>query len=141
MKNQFDDLAQLIAEFSQIYADYAKTYQLSFNELHFLYYINNHNNHAHANEISKRWSIPKQTINSMINKYKNAGIIEVNNDPDDKRKKILSLTPNGQKFVSNFVDELTSTELAVQKNHLKDFAELLTAFKKIKDDFKVNLNK
>jgi DNA-binding MarR family transcriptional regulator len=140
MKNYFDDLAQLIAEFSQVYARYAQEHRLNFNELHFLYYIYNHDNQAHANEISKRWSIPKQTINSMINKFRDAAVLAVTKDPTDGRKRLLSLTPRGKELVRPLVDELTASELAVQQKHPADFAQLLPAFQKIKDDFRDQLN-
>ena len=139
MKNRFDDLAQLIAEFSQLYADYAKKYNLNFNELHFLYYIGR-NKTAHPNEISKRWSIPKQTINSMIRKFQQEKILQVTNDPHDGRKKVLSLTASGQQFIAPLLTELTAAELATQAENEAIFTQFLTSFTKIKQDFAKELN-
>lgn len=139
MKNRFDDLAQLIAEFSQIYADYAKNYRLNFNELHFLYYISR-NAKAHPNDISKRWSIPKQTINSMIKKFTQAGVITVTNDPHDGRRKILNLTEHGQKYINPLIKDLTAAELATQETSPEDFDYLLKSFTKIKNSLAKKIN-
>lgn len=140
MKNRFDDLAQLIAEFSQIYADYAKEYGLNFNELHFLYYIGRNKN-AHPNDISQRWSIPKQTINSMIKKFQQADIITVNKDPHDGRKKILTLTATGREFILPLIDDLTAAELTAQEEDPKSFDNLLQTFAQIKQSFAARLKK
>lgn len=139
MENRFDDLAQLIADFSQLYADYAKKYNLNFNELHFLYYIARTAD-AHPNDISKRWSIPKQTINSMIKKFHQADIIEVRKDHRDGRKKILTLTTAGRDYVTPLIDNLTAAELAAQQDNPADFDHLLHAFSQIKKNFAARLN-
>lgn len=139
MKNRFDDLAQIIAEFSQSYADYAKKYDLNFNELHFLYYIGR-NKSAHPNEISKRWSIPKQTINSMIRKFQQAAILRVKKDPHDGRKKILTLTTKGQEFITPLLTELTAAEMTVQQTNIAEFDHFLTFFTKLKNDFAAELD-
>lgn len=139
MKNRFDDLAQLISNFSQLYANYAKNYQLNFNELHFLYYIGRHTD-AHPNDISKRWSIPKQTINSMIKKFSQADLIAVTKDPHDGRKKILALTDKGRKEVCPLIKELTAAELAAQQDNLEEFDHFLQVFAQITKNFANKLN-
>lgn len=140
MENNFDDLSALIASFNQIYAKFAQKYELNFNELHFLYFIKSHHL-ATAQMISKHWSIPKQTVNSIRNKFIKKGYLSLLSDQKDHRKRILTLTKLGKQEFAPMFSELSSAELKITSLlNQNDFAQFIQTFERVKDLLDKELN-
>lgn len=131
MQNKFDQLALIIANFTKIYAQFAQQKNLSYNELHFFYYLAQHKQ-ATPKDISQTWSIPKQTINSICTKFSKLGYLNIKTDDQDKRKKILSLTSTGKDFIQPVVNQISKAEISVQeKFSIKQFDKFLNDFEKL----------
>lgn len=140
MQNKFDQLAQIIANFTKIYAHFAQKNNLSYNELHFLFYLAQ-TVQAAPSDISQRWSIPKQTINSICNKFSKKGLITIKTNSDDKRKKIISLTTQGSQFIDPLVKKITNAEMSIQQNCQEaDFNHFLAFFMQITNDLSHKLD-
>lgn len=140
MNNKYDQISETIASFIQIYSGFAKKYGLSYNELHCFYYLAQHE-YATMSEISKLWSIPKQTLNSFRNKYVKKGYISVIADSKDKRKKVVTLTQEGKDFTLPMIEALTQAEQVASKGlSEKEYANYLAVFNQIIENLISNLN-
>ncbi len=124
MENFYDQIAQEIASFTAIYSAFAKKHNLSYNDLHFLYYIAT-DKQVKAKDISNRWSIPKQTVNSMRHKFIREDLIAIQPDQTDKRQRILTLTKKGKTFMEPIVKKLNHAEKKASKSidptHFQNF--------------------
>ncbi|WP_297816985.1 MarR family transcriptional regulator [uncultured Lactobacillus sp.] len=140
MNNKYDQISEYIASFTQIYSGFAKKYGLSYNELHCFYYLVQHER-ATMSEISKLWSIPKQTLNSFRNKYVKKGYISVIADSEDKRKKFITLTQEGKDFTLPIIEKLTQAEKAASKGLSdQEYASYLAVFDQIIENLIANLD-
>ncbi|KMK51864.1 MarR family transcriptional regulator [[Actinobacillus] muris] len=110
--NPFDKLATLSAQLSQIYAQWAKQYDLTLNELHFLYHIGRYGQSS-PTAIGDKWSLPKQTVTSVCKRLDERGFLQFLSDPQDKRSKLIGLTAKGQYFTQPLIERLTAAECAV----------------------------
>lgn len=139
MKNFYDQIAQEIASFTAIYSAFAKKHNLSYNDLHFLYYIATEKQ-AKAKDISNRWSIPKQTVNSMRHKFIKDDLIAIRRDQTDQRQRILTLTKKGRTFMNPIVEKLNQAETKASKSvDLADFQNFVSNFDQIRAALAKNL--
>ncbi|TCP96217.1 DNA-binding MarR family transcriptional regulator [Cricetibacter osteomyelitidis] len=133
--NHFDKLSELSAQLSQLYAQWAKQYNLTLNELRFLYYIGR-NGQCSATEIGDKWSLPKQTVTSVCKQLNRKEFLLFVTDEKDKRSKFIRLSVQGEQFTQPLIDTLTKAELQVSKKFgdkkleklLKEFDHLQQIF-------------
>ena len=57
------------------------------------------------------WSIPKQTVNTILKEFSSNGYIELLADKEDKRNKLIILTPEGNAYAGKIVEALHKREL------------------------------
>lgn len=139
MENFYDQIAQEIASFTAIYSSFAKKHDLSYNDLHFLYFIATQKQ-AKAKDISNRWSIPKQTVNSMRRKFIKEGVIAIRTDQTDQRQRILTLTEKGKAFMDPVIKKLNGAEKGASSSiNKKDFANFIAQFEQIRAALAKNL--
>lgn len=139
MENFYDQIAQEIASFTAIYSSFAKKHNLSYNDLHFLYYIATEKQ-AKAKDISSRWSIPKQTVNSMRHKFIKEDLIAIRRDQTDQRQRILTLTKKGKAFMDPIVEKLNQAEIKASKSvEPTNFKNFISNFEQIRAALAKNL--
>lgn len=63
--------------------------------------------------ISQKWSIPKQTVNTILKDFIANGYIELYTAENDKRNKLLKLTAAGKIYAGNIIEALHERELFV----------------------------
>ncbi|OBW91758.1 MarR family winged helix-turn-helix transcriptional regulator [Gallibacterium salpingitidis] len=107
--NYFDQLSELTAQFEQIYANWAKEYNLTLNELRFLYHIGR-NQQTTPSEIGNKWALPKQTVTSLCKQLDKKGFLVFLPDEQDKRGKVIKLTPLGLSFTLPLIEQITEIE-------------------------------
>ena len=61
--------------------------------------------------ISQMWFIPKQTVNTILKEFSANGYIELLTDKEDKRNKLVILTPEGNAYAGKIVEALHKREL------------------------------
>ena len=88
---------------------------MSSNELLFLYSLYEADNHCTQREISQRWFIPKQTINTILKDFERKGYVKLSSSADDKRNKLIRLTPTGMDYAKSIIEELRAKELYVMQ--------------------------
>ncbi len=100
-------------EGNAIYEEWAKLYGLSLNNVLVLYSLYESKGSCTQKSISHEWSIPKQTINTILKGLSANGYIKLSSDTADKRSKLLKLTPKGKAYASEIIEALHKRELFV----------------------------
>ncbi len=113
-EEKFEQLQRLYAlwkEANAMYEDWAKERGLSSNSILVLYSLYESNEYCTQKSISQKWSIPKQTINTILKDFSANGYIELSTDKEDKRNKRITLTPEGNTYASEIIEALHKREL------------------------------
>ena len=108
-------LYSLWRENNAIYEEWAKKHGLSYNELLFLYSLHEDDDECTQRDISQRWFIPKQTINTILKDFERKGYARLSSSADDKRNKLIKLTPEGMEYAKGIIEELRTKELHVMQ--------------------------
>lgn len=94
-KNELRELFNIFNETNKAYNELASKFGLSYNQMVILYYLQSHYNVTQKNIVNDML-IPKQTINTILNNWINAGYISFENKLT-KKNKIILLTEFGKK--------------------------------------------
>ncbi len=85
-------------------------------------------------DIMQRYEMPKQTINNVILSLQKQGFIQALPSPNDKREKIINLTPSGESYAEKIIAKYVAFEKKVyQKLGAQKLERLIEIFK----DFEV----
>ena len=85
-------------------------------------------------DIMQRYEMPKQTINNVILSLQKQGFIAVSQSPNDKREKIINLTPSGESYAKEIIAKYVAFEKKIyQKLGAQKLGRLIEIFK----DFEV----
>ena len=111
--NELHRFYSLWRENNAIYEEWSKAHGLSSNELLFLYSLYEDDNECTQRNISQRWFIPKQTVNTILKDFERKGFVELFSSAYDKRNKLIKLTPEGKEYAKGIIEELRAKELHV----------------------------
>lgn len=100
---------ELIAMTTASYSEFAKKNNINYPILAIYESLYN-KNEATASEISNSWGIPKQTLHSSIKELLKKELIIIEENPNDKRSKLLVLTEKGKREVTPIVEKLNKSE-------------------------------
>ncbi|ABR74113.1 MarR family transcriptional regulator [Actinobacillus succinogenes] len=125
--NYFDSLAELTAQFSQIYSHYAKEYGLTLNELRFLYHLGVHGQTT-PTEIGTKWALPKQTVTSLCKQLDRKGYLAFTPDEKDKRGKIIRLSAEGTEITHLFSSKIINIEMQTASDFGSEKFQLLNQY-------------
>lgn len=135
MLEQLQRYYTLWKESKHIYDQWAKSQGLSANSLLILYSFYSDGEDRTQKAISQKWSIPKQTVNTILKKFEQQGYIELLSVPTDKRNKQIRLTPAGQTFTNTIIERLYAKELHVMQemglDHITSMNDDLALFIKL----------
>lgn len=113
-KEKFKQLQRFYAlwkEGNAMYEDWAKERGLSANSVLVLYYLYESKENCTQKSISQKWSIPKQTINTILKEFSANDYIKLSTAKDDKRNKLITLTPKGRTYAGEIIEALHKREL------------------------------
>ena len=94
-----------------MYDNWAREQGLSSNNALILYSLYEAKENCTQKSISQMWSIPKQTVNTILKEFSANGYIELLTDKEDKRNKLIRLTPTGNAYAGKIVEALHKREL------------------------------
>lgn len=94
-----------------IYEEWAKAHGISANGLLIIQSL--YDGICSQKEISKKWCIPKQTINTILKDFEVKGYLKFTAMEEDKRNKQIELTKAGREFVDNIIRQIQEKELYV----------------------------
>lgn len=115
-KDMFEQLRRFYSlwkESNAMYEEWAKERGLSSNSVLILYSLYEEGEECTQKTISQKWSIPKQTVNTILKDFTEKGYIELYASSGDKRSKLLELTQNGKTFAETVIEALHEKELFV----------------------------
>lgn len=112
-KNELRELFNIFNETDKAYNELASKVGLSYNQMVILYYLQSHNNVTQKNIVDDML-IPKQTINTILNNWINAGYIFFENELSKKNKVIL-LTELGKKELAPKITYVMDKEAIILK--------------------------
>lgn len=112
---QLDQYYELFREMTVMYEEWAKGKGLSGNSVLVLSAIFEYKDACTQKIISDKWSLPKQTVNSILKEFERKGLIRLIQSPDDKRSKFIHLTKTGARQAENIVSKLRELEMGVLK--------------------------
>lgn len=115
MLDQLHRYYTLWRESNAMYEEWAKKYGLSLNAVLILYAFYDHGDRCTQKMISKRWTIPKQTVNTILKDFSVRGYIELIPMQEDKRNKLIRLTAKGKEFDDFVITRLQQMELQVMR--------------------------
>ena len=94
-----------------VYEEWAKSHGMSANSLLILEAL--YDGICTQKEISQKWCIPKQTINTILKDLEAQGYLELTAMAQDKRNKQIELTSKGKLFVDRIITQVQEKELYV----------------------------
>ena len=113
-EEKFEQLQRFYAlwrEENAVYDDWAREQGRSSNSALILYTLYEEKENCTQKSISQMWSIPKQTVNTILKEFSANGYIELSADKKDKRNKLIMLTPKGNAYAGKIVESLRKREL------------------------------
>ena len=113
-EEKFEQLQRFYAlwrEENAVYDDWAREQGLSSNSALILYTLYEEKENCTQKSISQMWSIPKQTVNTILKEFSANGYIELSADKKDKRNKLIMLTPKGNAYAGKIVESLRKRAL------------------------------
>lgn len=93
--NHFEALGARIGAMDETINALIKRLNLSYNHFAVLYSLAAHES-CTQKQIAEEWFLPKQTVFNICKEYKEKGLLEFLDSPNDKREKILHLTELGK---------------------------------------------
>ncbi len=100
-------------ENNYVYEEWANAHGLSDNSLLVLSALHEGGEDCTQKNISRRWLIPKQTVNMILKDFEKNGLVELYPMQSDKRNKLIKLTAAGQEYADRIISELRKVELSV----------------------------
>ena len=127
-KEKFEQLQRFYAlwrEENAMYDEWAREQGLSSNSALILYSLYEAKENCTQKSISQMWSIPKQTVNTILKEFSANGYIELVTDKEDKRNKLVILTPEGNAYAGKIVEALHKRELyAIDRMGLENITRM-----------------
>ena len=127
-KEKFEQLQRFYAlwkEENAMYDDWAREQGLSSNSALILYSLYEAKENCTQKSISQMWSIPKQTVNTILKEFSADGYIELLTDKEGKRNKLIILTPKGNAYAGKIVEALHKRELyAIDRMGLENITRM-----------------
>ncbi len=100
-------------EGNAMYEEWAREHGLSSNSVLILYSLYECGENCTQKSISQKWSIPKQTVNTILREFVSKGYIELTASKEDRRNKLLRLTADGEVYAGRIIEALHEKELFV----------------------------
>lgn len=112
-----NDITQEIKNFydvywgtNSLYENWAKEYGLTINSLFTLYIIHEYPEQCTLRFLCEKLLFPKQTVNAILNSFERKGYLIRETAKDDRRSKIILLTPAGQQYADLLLSDLLDFE-------------------------------
>lgn len=95
--NYFDLLGKHIAEMDDVLDRWVEKLGVGYNHFAVLYeLVNAENGQCTQKMICDEWYLPKQTVFNICKEFREKGVIEFFESPNDKRERIMRLTEAGK---------------------------------------------
>ena len=109
-KKLFEIFNQQFKELNAIYHRVASQLDISDNEFWVWYALFALEGEPSQQSICEMWSLPKQTVNSVVSGMIKKGHVYLETIPGTRNKKVIRLTESGQKFGENVILKVYDAE-------------------------------
>ncbi len=109
IQNEIKRFADAILKMENSYEQYAKSLGTNKTGLDLIHTVYD-KGECTQKYISEQLSIPKQTVNSIVAAYCKAGLIKLQEMPEDRRHKLISLTSKGEEYANKIIPHITDAE-------------------------------
>lgn len=107
--NPISDLCEITTLFGNVYSDYAKKFNIHYNELACFYCLYKEGE-CTQKYICQEWLLPKQTVHTLCKSLMEKGLLETVAHQGDQREKRLMLTAAGKAAAAPMVEPLLAAE-------------------------------
>lgn len=111
--DQFDLITRKVKELSSLYRDAISRCDVSENEFWIWYSLIVLEEQCTQQDLCRAWSLPKQTVNHIINNLVKKEYVTLHAIPGTRNKKIICLTALGREYGSTIVQPVFETEQRV----------------------------
>lgn len=141
--NHFDELGNCISQIDNAVNQWIEKLGLTYNHFAVLYSLANApNGQCTQKQIGYECYLPKQTVFNICKEYKQKGWIEFETSPNDKREKIMRLTPDGRATAEPILQKtLSISEQAFSDFGKKKTMQLFTLMREFSETFQKHINK
>ncbi|MBE6879188.1 MAG: winged helix-turn-helix transcriptional regulator [Ruminococcaceae bacterium] len=98
-----------VHQYRGVYCYWAKKYGVSYNEMLVLYVLREYG-FCTQKQVCDRYLVPRQTINNVIARLRNDGLLEVSPSLNIGREKAFVLTKKGSAHFSDFITSMNTVE-------------------------------
>lgn len=110
-RSRIDRMYEAVRKINQVYEKWSALHGLTLYEMQIYYEImKNGEASITQKDLCMMLDAPKTSINSIIKKQVQAGYIEMNVNPSNKREKVILLTKSGKKFAKELIEPLFQYE-------------------------------
>lgn len=142
MRNEYRAYLQQCKEQESLYHQIALSLGLPDSVLYLLYTIAEQGDRKNPGRLYSEWSISKQTGHSAVEWLKKRDLVTLEPDPQDRRGKLVVLTPAGKDYIQTKVApimqaeqrEALTTLIRRTTNYFKEEVEALAVRKETEDD-------
>lgn len=110
IKEQIEKMNQQVKELAYLYHNAASKSGISDNEFWVWYALLVLEGEYSQQDICDIWSLPKQTINSIVANLSKKGFLVLENVPGTRNRKIIRLTEDGKKYGNDVVMQVYQAE-------------------------------
>lgn len=131
MKEQLEELTQMLKELTGIYRGAISCSGISENEFWIWYALIIMGGEYSQQDICDMWSMSKQTINTIISNMVRRELVVLEVIPHTRNRKVIRLTEAGRKYGENIVMPIFEAEQrAIERLPLRDQLACTAAFRK-----------
>lgn len=139
-QTQLARLAELTASLDSTFESYAKTQTVLSSEL-FVLYSFYYKKSLTQKDICDEWALPKQTVHTICKNLINQSFVEMQDNPSDKRAKLLSLTDTGENYAKSIIAPLLEAENnTAQSFGIERLEKLIQEFAELEQIFKTKMS-
>lgn len=106
---------QLWRETNVVYEEWAKAHGISYNALLILYTLWENPTGCTQTTICIQWTLPKQTVNTILKNLEKKSYIAFEDPIYDQRKRRVVFTDSGRNYASAIIPKLQNLELDVME--------------------------
>lgn len=139
-KTQLARLAEFTASLDSTFESYAKTQTVLLSEL-FVLYSFYHKKSLTQKDICDEWALPKQTVHTICKNLIAQSFVQMQDNPSDKRAKLLSLTDTGENYAKSIIAPLLEVENnTAQSFGIERLEKLIQEFAELEQIFKTKMS-
>ena len=111
IRDRIDRMYEAVRKINQVYEKWAALHGLTLYEMQIYYeMMESGETVITQKDLCMKLDAPKTSVNSIIKKQLQAGYIEMNVNPLNKREKVISLTESGKKIAKELIEPLFQYE-------------------------------